>query len=232
MNYERLASALLTYVFSNQPLKELREYNPEDPVVAALSSHEWQRIEWSFWAGAYVTCSAAVAIGCDLYDLDNLRLSQLLLSAYHQHIPKDNTSVLVGDYLRNRDDIKALKRSGAVSYSIFSSIEGQQTTRGKMASAIAAHRVRALTEAFSEGFLASGRLAHSETKFMDDFRMPTNVKDGLFREAMVFSGFILDSGRVERTEKSVATTELMSDLLQRSYTELFQVIEDTHNEST
>jgi len=152
MDYEKLCSILLDDVFSNSPVNTLIEYpDVRPPVYACLSQYEWERIRWGYWTPAYVVCISVWSYTALDFRLDNDRMMTLLEDRYPARIPCDDTRVIVGNYLRNRDDLRALKRSRAVSCSLFSRIEDQTITRGALASAVARQRIHALSRAFLEG---------------------------------------------------------------------------------
>ena len=231
MDYEKLCSILLDDVFSNSPVNTLIEYpDVRPPVYACLSQYEWERIRWGYWTPAYVVCISVWSYTALDFRLDNDRMMTLLEDRYPARIPCDDTRVIVGNYLRNRDDLRALKRSRAVSCSLFSRIEDQTITRGALASAVARQRIHALSRAFLEGYQASpwmrrdigmatdmgadiiSRLFHKGAS--------TKVTDGLFHTAMAFADMILDCGECKRDDKSVDVVTMLAGLLEESYTDL------------
>jgi hypothetical protein len=218
-------------VFSNSPVNALIEHlSIRPPVYACLSLYEWERIRWGYWTPAYVACISAWSCTSPDFRLDNDRMMTLLENRYPARIPCDDTRVIVGNYLRSRDDLRALKRSRAVSCSLSSRIEDQTVTRGALTSAVASHRIYALSRAFLEGYQSSPRMR-------TDIGMPTDmeadinsrlfhkgastrVKDGCLRTAMVFADMILDCGESKRDDKSLDVVTMLAGLLEESYTDL------------
>jgi hypothetical protein len=156
MNYDKLCSTLLDDVFGNSPVNALIEHPAiRPPVYARLSQYERERIRWGYWTPAYVACIAAWSSTCPDFQLDNDRIMTLLEDRYAARISRDDTRVMVGNYLPNRDDLRALKRSGAVTCSFFSRIEDQLVTRTALAQAVASNRILILSRAFFEGYQVS-----------------------------------------------------------------------------
>ena len=234
MDYDRLCSTLLDDVFGNSPVNALIEHpDIRPPVYALLSQYERERIRWGYWSPAYVACIAAWSTTCPDFQLDNDRMMTLLEDRYAARIPRDDTRVMVGNYLRNRDDLRALKRSGAVSCSFFSRIEDQMVTRTALAKAVASKRIFVLSRAFFEGYQASPYLE----RMRGDMGMPTDtaadivprflhngpstrVQDGLLRSAMVFADLILDCGGSRQDDKCSDVVKMLTELLEESYTDL------------
>lgn len=228
MDYEKLCSIILDDVFSNSSVNLLVEY-PEcrRPVFAHLSQYEWERIRWGFWAPAFVACLNAWADMNHLFNLDVTRMNTLLNQGYPSRFRDDGVRMVVGDYLRNRADIRALKSSGLVPCSLFSRIEDQTTTRGTLTRALALHRITTLLEAYVEGcrfsrFVEQERHHSGElTGFFAEFTsgISNKTKDGLSRTAMVFAEMVLDSCDFRRDQKSLDVVEMLFGLFEETYKE-------------
>lgn len=232
MDYNSLASCFLRRVFDNSAITDLEQFiarlPPESAQFASgnLTQSEWRRLRWSYWNAAHAVCIAAWGNTYAVYDLDKDQIPILVKDAYPKLIPNDRSSVRVGDYLPNRLDVRALKRSRAVACAFYNALENQTATLGTLARALATHRLTTLLGAYVEGcrisrFVDTVRNDSGEpTGFFAEMLsggMTNRTKDGLSRMAMVLGSMILDCGEFRNDQKSLDASDTLFGILEQSY---------------
>lgn len=240
MDYAQLSQILLNIVFSNSAIKTLERFiaqleNPlDDPGSASLTDIEWKRLRWSYWSGAYSSCVAALWDQSQLSDFDLERIVKLLDNELISRIPSDSSIIVVGDYIRDKDTLKWVKRTGIIECSFFRRLETRESTLGQLASTIAPYRLGVLSSVFAFGITAFDR-GHGitypegimlEPLFVLSSQMPQRTKAALTGVAIVLAGWVLEQGSCGTDKKSRDVADLVLDRFDETFKECCSAIRE------